>query len=880
MKTPYFNTIYIFILLLLSPLVRAEDNNNKWQGYVEFLGKSGTTRSLGQTDIFLPLSQNNDSLLFFNIRGHIDDQDSTELNLGLGYRQLFDRWILGSWGYFDIRNSENDNTFVQGNLGFEALSNQWDFRINGYIPESTEKRTNRNDKVVIANNSIGVRLGLERALPGFDAEIGYRLPILEDLRVYAGGFYFDADGYEKVTGPRVRMELKVHDLPFLNEGSRLSFGFEVSHDDVRDTEVYGLVQLRIPFSFFKSNKNKKQHLSYLERRMLDPIVRDVDIVSGTSLSKPLQVRSSSGGGPISRQVVVDANSDIATEVTSAGENSLVIIDGAAGRVDTAGITMTRGQTLAGGGTAMDLFFIADGKLESIRYTPTGSRAIINGTGADVITVHSGNVNSVNTIQNLTIMGGTGDGITTAVATSPTTGNMIEDRANVILIDSTIDGVGGNGIELDDSSRLIVVNSTIENTGARGIVVDDVNTVNIRNSIVRGTGSQGVSIGSENNANIHDVSFSQTVREALTFDSRNTNVMVSNVRFNDVGTSGQEAIQLLDGNNIIFNNIMIDGTGNDGIRTTNNNILHFSNIGISNTAGQGIEFDDDNTITLMSVTIDDTASDAIEIANSNTVSIRDLFIGNNSAANSISERGLDLFDNNMVTMTNVMISNTVDDGIRFSDGNTAVITELTLTDIGNQGVHLDGTDGNNDISIRDSVISDTTSHGIELADAPDADNAHRLTLNNVIINDAGSRGILIQNFNTGSFNNVTVNRSAIRGIQFDNDNNFVLDDITIADVASFEGLKVFDRNTLNITNLSVTGIQDDGLDFRDNNIIELNNSEISNITGAAITLRNSNELTGMGNRVVAPAGSACNVGTGNTGNFAFTDVIGGGSGTCP
>ena len=871
--------LFIFIISSCFSVMAAEDN--KWQGYAELLAKPGATRSLGQADLFVPLMQDNDSLMFFSLRGQTDDVDNDEFNVGLGFRQLYSGWILGSWGYFDRRNTNNGNTFSQGNIGFEVLSDTWDYRVNGYIPEPDKKRVSRLDTVEVIGSSIGIRLGQERALPGFDAEVGYKLPVFEDTRIYAGGFHFNADGFDNVSGPRARLEMRFHDLPFLGEDSRVMLGAEVTHDGVRDTQAFGLVQLRIPFGIRTGRKSRE--LTSLERRMTDPVVRDIDIISNPSLGDRIAARTSSGQ-VITGITTVDASGgDIATQVVNAGGDSIVVVDGAAGTVDTAGITMQPGQALTSGGMPFTLSFLTDegNRLENITYTPRGTPATINGTGVNVITVAINNrtVNKANVIQNLTITGGTGDGITTADADAPLTGNLISDRANVRLINSTIRGVGENGIELDDSSTLTVINSTIEDTGAVGIAVDDLNTVNISgNSVIRNTVGQGVKISSENNVTIDGLSFSETAREALTFDNRNTNVTVSNVTFNDVGTGGQEAIQLLADNNITFNNITIDTTGNDGIRTTNGNTLIFNTLNITNTTGQGIEFDNNNNITLANATINNTTSDGIEAANSNTFGITNSKIGNIAA---IGGRGLDFFDDNIVTLTNTSINNTSDDGIRFNDGNIAILTGLTLSNATMEGIDLDGTNGNNEISIIDSTINTTGSYGIHVADAPDFANAHQLDLSSVTITDAGDRGIFVENFNKGTFNDVTVDSSAVRGIQFDNDNSFTLTDVTIQNVTANEGLKVFDRNVLVITNLNVSGINSRGLDFRDGNDIELNNSTISNVTGSAVTIRDDNILSGTGNTVVAPAdGGACNVGTGNTGNFAFTDIIGGGAGTCP
>ena len=83
----------------------------KWSPYIE-LGGMGGTRSWGDVDIFIPFWQDQTSLLFGDLRGTFSTEPSQEGNFGLGYRtQISPEWILGGYGYFDIKNSANDNLF-------------------------------------------------------------------------------------------------------------------------------------------------------------------------------------------------------------------------------------------------------------------------------------------------------------------------------------------------------------------------------------------------------------------------------------------------------------------------------------------------------------------------------------------------------------------------------------------------------------------------------------------------------------------------------------------------------------------------------------------------------------------------------------------------
>src|SRR5262249_23235216 len=114
---------------------------DKFQPYVEIGGAGGSNFSYGDVDIFLPLWQDQTSLLFGDLRGTFTTQTSQEGNFGIGYRTLIDpEWILGGWVFFDIKNSQNSNLFYQASAGAELLSVDWDFRVNGYFPLNTDSK--------------------------------------------------------------------------------------------------------------------------------------------------------------------------------------------------------------------------------------------------------------------------------------------------------------------------------------------------------------------------------------------------------------------------------------------------------------------------------------------------------------------------------------------------------------------------------------------------------------------------------------------------------------------------------------------------------------------------------------------------------------------
>src|SRR5260221_12195382 len=155
------------------------DSGAKFSPYVEAGGMVGT-HSFGDVDIFIPVWQDQTSILFGDLRGTFSAQPTEEGNFGLGYRtQISPEWILGGYGYFDIANSANDNLFYQVTLGVELKSVDWDFRLNGYIPINPDGgniSNNSNPGIHISGNTIQMTTESRdgTALHAFEEEAGGR----------------------------------------------------------------------------------------------------------------------------------------------------------------------------------------------------------------------------------------------------------------------------------------------------------------------------------------------------------------------------------------------------------------------------------------------------------------------------------------------------------------------------------------------------------------------------------------------------------------------------------------------------------------------------------------------------------------------------------
>ncbi|MCK2169047.1 inverse autotransporter beta domain-containing protein [Thalassospira xiamenensis] len=462
-----------------SNAVIAQDQDvPKWGSHIDFEGKAGTERSLGEGDMFIPLLQNNDSMLFANFRARFDDDNGREGNFGLGIRHMHESgWNLGGIAYFDRRESEWGNYFNQVTLGAEALSTDWDFRTNAYVPQGSRVRNvDALNEVSLSGTTISFRGGEERSMAGFDGEIGWRLPVYEpeepqQIRLFAGGYHFFADEVADITGPRLRAEMAFDEVPWFWDGSRFSIGSEWQHDNPRGSQGFVTARLRIPLQFFGSGRKR---LTPMERRMTEPVIRDIDIVSQSGAFGPVETATGTADG---QTLTVITSSSVAntaalnTALDTAGANTVII----GGTIDvTTQVNMVAGQTLVGSGNI------------TVK-SPSGREAILTVSGGKIAATDQNSPYALLMRDNTKLIGMTvsnsdsgGTGIF-AVRADNTTGVTIE---NSTLTAFGATG-GGVGIDARNSTNLVVRNNTISpssNTaGAVGIIISNSTNPTIANN---------------------------------------------------------------------------------------------------------------------------------------------------------------------------------------------------------------------------------------------------------------------------------------------------------------------------------------------------------------------------------------------------------------
>lgn len=345
----------MMVLWALGPGAAAQESSPGFQPTLTVGGAAGT-RFYAENWLQYPLHQEADGLLFADARGSWFTEGAVEGNLGLVWRQDLGQVLLGLYGYADLRRSETDHLYRQGTVGFDLLSENLEGRANLYIPIGPrENRLHGSQEARWQGNGLRIDSRVERALYGADVELGRRVPFLEiaeghEARLFAGGYYFDAEEATQWYGGRLRADYRLTDLGSALPGARLALGGELRYGNDRDLGALASLRLSVPMGPTRTKPTG------LRARLMDPVVRDIDIVTKAETQSETALLAINGQS-LAQTTLITAEGGYAryqAVVTAAGEGAVIIADGSKGLFDNGAATLTLRphQSLIGAGAAV------------------------------------------------------------------------------------------------------------------------------------------------------------------------------------------------------------------------------------------------------------------------------------------------------------------------------------------------------------------------------------------------------------------------------------------------------------------------------------------------------------------------------------------------
>ena len=494
---------------------------------------------------------------------------------------------------------------------------------------------------------------------------------------------------------------------------------EIQRDDQRGTQEFLGFKFRLPLQ----PETATRRLNAQERRMVDPVVRDVDIVTQQAqVSEAVKM----DGQAIGKVAKLSGNS-LQSQLDNAAAGTLLLLDGEA--TVNAPVTLAAGQALRGGGAVITLTGASSGK--TFTYTIPGASGTIRGAVAgDGVVKMSANsalrdirVENTSAAANswaISANGATGASLNNVTMVSAAGGLNIGSSNNFTLRDSRITAAQGSAIAISASTGLDINRNTLVQNGASsvGIRADNA-TGSIRGNIVTTNGngnglddtdssarpSHGLIVNNGGDLSISDNTITTNGTQANGLHITNSaGIRISGNRIttNDYMSRG---IHLLNSNSaVISGNTIATNTTNDsnwsvltiafGILTANSTGLSIRDNAITTQmrGGHGINlrYGDNSTVSGNSVTTNGESANAVSVLRSTFSTIS----GNTLRATSLTTAyGLQmgiyshngLVENNIITAAGSRST-----FVTYSDDVT--VRNNTITGQGDAGVHA--SDSNN------------------------------------------------------------------------------------------------------------------------------------------------------------------------------------------
>jgi len=213
--------------------------------------------------LFFPFCSDDYRWFFTDLRAHYFNNNEWAGNAGLGVRFLNPCTTVtyGLNGYYDCRTSHHrKNFYSQCGLGFERLSQWWEWHINGYFAPAHKKRI-KNRFFTSEDGTISERSRWEFARSGVDFEIGAYWMRDDRFSLYLGAgpyFYEKAKHSSSFYGGRGRLTL--------NFKQHILFELITTYDCQFKFRYHGSVALTFPLGGYPKEGSCQEVVSRPVRR--------------------------------------------------------------------------------------------------------------------------------------------------------------------------------------------------------------------------------------------------------------------------------------------------------------------------------------------------------------------------------------------------------------------------------------------------------------------------------------------------------------------------------------------------------------------------------------------------------------------------------------
>lgn len=176
-------------------------------------------------DFLVPVSADFNHIFYGGLESHYSaHQNGSLFGLGMGYREITKpTQILGGYLFVSRNLTPERKQLWVANPGFKRLGETWDFRANAYIPVgTTEWVTKEGYGANIGEDEYTEFRGHtqfdrwvkeeEEAGLGGDIELGYHLPKVKGLSLYAGPYFYNFSNTNNLIGgaARIKYDLTNH----------------------------------------------------------------------------------------------------------------------------------------------------------------------------------------------------------------------------------------------------------------------------------------------------------------------------------------------------------------------------------------------------------------------------------------------------------------------------------------------------------------------------------------------------------------------------------------------------------------------------------------------------------------------------------------------